>query len=27
VKRFWPRHFFAMFYAVHLAVLGIVVSM
>ncbi|EOZ5542461.1 TraX family protein, partial [Klebsiella pneumoniae] len=23
----WPRHFFAMFYAVHLAVLGIVVSM
>ncbi|HBU3832763.1 TPA: type-F conjugative transfer system pilin acetylase TraX, partial [Klebsiella pneumoniae] len=24
---FWPRHFFAMFYAVHLAVLGIVVSM
>ncbi|EIW1916140.1 type-F conjugative transfer system pilin acetylase TraX, partial [Klebsiella pneumoniae] len=27
VKRFWPRHFFVMFYAVHLAVLGIVVSM
>ena len=27
VKRFWPRQFFVMFYAVHLAVLGIVVSM
>lgn len=27
IKRFWPRHFFVMFYAVHLAVLGIVVSM
>lgn len=27
VKRFWPRHFFVMFYAVHLAVLGIVISM
>ncbi|EMN0439354.1 type-F conjugative transfer system pilin acetylase TraX, partial [Klebsiella pneumoniae] len=26
-KRFWPRQFFVMFYAVHLAVLGIVVSM
>ena len=25
IKRFWPRHFFVMFYAVHLAVLGIVV--
>ncbi|HBQ8470137.1 TPA: type-F conjugative transfer system pilin acetylase TraX, partial [Klebsiella pneumoniae] len=25
--RFWPRHFFVMFYAVHLAVLGIVISM
>lgn len=25
VRRFWPRHFFVMFYAVHLAVLGIVV--
>ncbi|HIF7247103.1 type-F conjugative transfer system pilin acetylase TraX, partial [Klebsiella pneumoniae] len=25
--RFWPRQFFVMFYAVHLAVLGIVVSM
>ncbi|HBY4664320.1 type-F conjugative transfer system pilin acetylase TraX, partial [Klebsiella pneumoniae] len=24
---FWPRQFFVMFYAVHLAVLGIVVSM
>jgi hypothetical protein len=23
VKRFWPRHFFVMFYAVHLAVLGL----
>ncbi|HIB9541923.1 TPA: TraX family protein, partial [Klebsiella pneumoniae] len=23
----WPRQFFVMFYAVHLAVLGIVVSM
>ncbi len=27
VKRFWPQQFFVMFYAVHLAVLGIVVSM
>lgn len=27
VRRFWPRHFFVMFYAVHLAVLGIVISM
>ncbi len=27
VKRFWPRQFFVMFYAVHPAVLGIVVSM
>lgn len=27
VPRFWPRHFFVMFYAVHLAVLGIVASM
>ncbi|WP_227636347.1 type-F conjugative transfer system pilin acetylase TraX [Klebsiella michiganensis] len=27
VKRFWPRHFFVMFYAVHLAVLGIVALM
>lgn len=27
VKRFWPRHFFVMFYAVHLAVLGIVATM
>lgn len=27
VKRFWPRHFFAMFYAVHLAVLGMVALM
>ncbi|MBK0167089.1 type-F conjugative transfer system pilin acetylase TraX [Klebsiella sp. S69] len=27
IKRFWPRHFFVMFYAGHLAVLGIVVSM
>ncbi|MBL1980685.1 type-F conjugative transfer system pilin acetylase TraX, partial [Klebsiella pneumoniae] len=25
--RFWPPHVFAMFYAVHLAVPGIVVSM
>ena len=27
LKRFWPRHFFVMFYAVHLAVLGIVATM
>lgn len=27
IKRFWPRHFFVMFYAVHLAVLGIVATM
>lgn len=27
LQRFWPRHFFVMFYAVHLAVLGIVASM
>ena len=27
VRRFWPRHFFVMFYAVHLAVLWIVVSL
>ena len=27
VPRFWPRHFFVMFYAVHLAVLGIVATM
>ncbi|WP_200780731.1 type-F conjugative transfer system pilin acetylase TraX [Klebsiella oxytoca] len=27
IKRFWPRQFFVLFYAVHLAVLGIVVSM
>ena len=27
VPRFWSRHFFVMFYAVHLAVLGIVASM
>lgn len=24
VSRFWPRHFFAMFYAVHLAALGVI---
>jgi len=27
IKRFWPRHFFVMFYAAHLAVLGIVALM
>lgn len=27
IKRFWPRHFFVMFYALHLAVLGIVATM
>lgn len=27
IKRFWPRHFFVMFYAVHLAVLGVVATM
>ena len=27
IKRFWPRHFFVMFYAVHLAVLGILATM
>lgn len=27
VQRFWPRNFFVMFYAVHLAVLGIVATM
>ncbi|MDM4095995.1 type-F conjugative transfer system pilin acetylase TraX [Klebsiella oxytoca] len=27
VKRFWPRHFFVVFYALHLAVLGIVATM
>ncbi|WP_406565722.1 TraX family protein [Klebsiella variicola] len=26
VKRFWPPHFFVLFYAVHLAVLGIVAA-
>ncbi|HBU6430645.1 TPA: type-F conjugative transfer system pilin acetylase TraX [Klebsiella oxytoca] len=27
IKRFWPRHFFVLFYALHLAVLGIVATM
>ncbi|MEQ5055689.1 type-F conjugative transfer system pilin acetylase TraX [Klebsiella michiganensis] len=27
LKRFWPRHFFVLFYTVHLAVLGIVATM
>ncbi|NMD82168.1 hypothetical protein HG597_24010 [Klebsiella sp. DNRA6] len=27
IKRFWPRHFVVMFYALHLAVLGIVATM
>lgn len=27
MKRFWPRHFFVLFYALHLAVLGIVATM
>ena len=27
VRRFWPRHFFVLFYALHLAVLGIVATM
>lgn len=27
LKRFWPRHFFVVFYAMHLAVLGIVATM
>ncbi|MEQ0076674.1 type-F conjugative transfer system pilin acetylase TraX [Klebsiella sp. CN_Kp116] len=27
VRRFWPRHFFVLFYALHLSVLGIVATM
>lgn len=27
LKRFWPRHFFVMFYTVHLAVLGMIAAM
>lgn len=26
VKRFWPAHFFVLFYTIHLAVLGILVG-